>query len=190
MTEEEKQKQEAYMKVLTDVGSPTKPIHISPNSWDETTKKLEDNIRDSVPFEGKYQSYIKSFKLIIPEELQHLIESGGVLTVSTENHLLLFGNRHWSRMQRILAKEVGLSPVHNSVARHFYSNMHKFNKLNEDGTIDIPLPLAQYAGLEKEVAIIGMIYSAEIHNKDSYLSSEKPEARKGLLDRFKKIKFN
>lgn len=190
MTEDEKQKQDAYIQAMTSVGSPSKPLHITPNSWNEETKKLEDNIRDTVPFEGKYQSYIKGFQLFIPKEFQSLFEHGGVLTVSTENHLMLFGNRHWSRMQRILSKEVGLSPVHNSVARHFYSNMHKFSKLNDNGTIDIPIPLAQYAGLEKEVAIIGMIYSAEIHNKQAYLLSEKPEERKGLLDRFKKIKFN
>ena len=190
MSDEEKQKQDSYIDALTSMGSPTRPFHVSQNSWDEHTKKLEDNIRDSVPFEGKWQSYIKEFRLFIPEQLQHLFDAGGVLTVGPDNHLMIFGVRHWSRFQRLLAKEVGLSPVHNEVARHYYSNMIRFNKLNDDGSVDIPLSLATYASLEKDVAIIGMIYHAEIHNIDSYLKSEQPEERKGLLDRFKKITFN
>lgn len=190
MNGDEKQKQNSYIDALTSIGSPTRPIHVTPNTWDEKTKQLEDNIRDTVPFEGKWQSYIKEFRLFVPETLQSLFDTGGVMTVGPDNHLMIFGNRHWLRFQKLLSKEVGLSPVHNEVARHYYSNMIRFHKLNEDGSVDIPLSLVQYAGLEKEVAIIGMIYHAEIHNKASYLKSEQPSEKQGLLDRFKKIKFN
>lgn len=183
--------QKDYIETLTgpDFAGPTRPLHIKANSWDETTKQIEDSIRELSPFEGQWQSYILNYQLFVPEQLRPLVEKGGVITVSTENHLMLFGNKHWNRMQRILAKEVGLSPVHNEVARHFYSKMYKFSKLNDNGTIDIPLNLIYYAGLEKDVALIGMIYHAEIHNKESYMQSEKPEIKKSLLDRFRKIKF-
>ena len=166
MKDEENKKVSADpFESLNQQGSPTRPIHISLNAdWNQESKKLEDYIRDSKPFEGKFQSYISNYCMIIPEELRHLFETGGVLTVSTEKHLVLFGNLHWRRMQRLLSKEVGLSPVNNEVARHIYSNMYRFQRLNEDGSINIPIELAQYAGLTKDVAIIGMIYHAEIHD--------------------------
>ena len=178
------------MQSLNQQGSPTRPIHITPHSSEEDYRKLEDHILSSVAFEGKFQSYISNYCMIIPEELRHLFSSGGVVTVSTENHLMLFGTAHWARMQRILSKEVGLSPVNNELARHIYSNMHRFHKLNEDGSINLPLGLAEYAGLRKEVAIIGMIYHAEIHDKKSYLSSDSPEKKESMLARFRKMRNN
>lgn len=175
----------------SEQGTPTRPFHVSIyGDWNEQSKKLEDYIRDSKPFEGKWQSYISNYCLIIPDELKDLFDGGGVLTVSTENHLLLFGNVHWSRMQRLLSKHVGLEPVNNELSRHIYSHMHKFNKLNENGSINIPLELADYAGLSKDVAIIGMIYHAEIHDLQSYKTSNAPENKQSLLDRFKQMRNN
>ena len=189
MTEDDKKSQDEYIKALTEVGSPTRPIHVKLNSWDEETHRLQDNILSQAPFQGKWQSYIKDYRLYIPEQLQYLFSAGGVLTVSTEKHLLLFGSKHWSLMQRTLAKETGISPVHNEVARHYYSNMASFNKLNDDGTIDIPISLIQYAGLQNEIALIGMMYFAEIHDKKAYLDSERLEKQESKLSRFRKINF-
>jgi DNA-binding transcriptional regulator/RsmH inhibitor MraZ len=174
----------------SESGGPTRPIHITPHSSEEDFKKLENHIRDSIAIEGKWQSYISNYCLVIPEELRDLFQYGGVITVSTERHLLLFGNAHWSRMNKMLSKEVGLSPVNNEVARHIYSHMHRFNKLNEDGTISLPLELVDYAGLKKDVAIIGLIYHAEVHDKASYLTLETPDKRESMLARFRKIRFN
>lgn len=171
-------------------GSPSRPFHITANTSEEDYKKLENYIRDSVPFEGKFQSYISNYCMIVPEQLRHLFSSGGVVTVGTENHLMLFGTNHWARMQRILAKDVGLSPVNNEVARHIYSNMYRFHKLNEDGSINLPIELVNWAGLGKEVAIIGLIYHAEIHDKATYLTPDTPEKRQSMLDRFRKIRNN
>jgi len=183
-------KQKEYIDALTSIGSPTRPVHIVTDTWEERTKKLEDNIRDSVPFEGKWESYMSHYKLMIPEELRHLFEGGGVITVSTDNHLLLFGGRHWARFSRRLSKHVGPSPVLSSAARHIFGNMHRFNKLNDDGTLDIPVHLADYAGLEVKVAIIGVIYHAEIHDIKNYNEKEGIKAKDSLLARFKKIRFN
>jgi DNA-binding transcriptional regulator/RsmH inhibitor MraZ len=171
-------------------GTPTQPLHITPHTWQESHKKLEEYIRDDKPFEGKFQTYLSNYTMLIPTELRDLFDGGGVLTVSTEKHLLLFGAPHWLRMQRILSKEVGLSPVNNELARHIYSHMYRFDKLNDDGSINMPIELVQYAGLTKEVAMIGLIYYAEIHNKQKFVDSEKNDEINGKLARFKKIRFN
>lgn len=191
MTEGAKQKEAEEIPVsFGGQGSPTRPIHITASTWAERTKLLEDNIRDEVPFEGQWQSYIEACKLFIPTELQHLFTGGGVVTVSTENHLLLFGQRHWARYQRLLAKEVGLSPVNNEVARHIYSNMHRFNKINEDGSITLTPELIRYADFSEEVAIIGLIYHAELHDKSTYVASQNPIEQRSRIDRFKKLKLS
>jgi DNA-binding transcriptional regulator/RsmH inhibitor MraZ len=176
---------------LNTAGSPARPFHITLKpDWSEETKRLEDLIRDSRAFEGKFQSYVNSYTLMIPEELHHLFTSGGVLTVSTEKHLLLFGSTHWNRMQRILSNHVGVNPTDNELARHIYSHMHRFGKLNEDGSINLPIELIEYAGLDRDVAIIGMVYYAEIHDKKAYLSSGAPDKRESMLDRFRKMRNN
>ena len=179
-----------YIDALTkDFASPTRPLHVTVNSWDEKTKQLEERIRGTVPFEGKIESYVEGYKLMIPASMHGLLKAGGVLTVSTEEHLWLFGAEHWLRMQRNLAKEVGLSPVHNKLARHIYSKMYKFSTINDDGTIDIPPQLLNYAGIKREVAIIGMVYHAEIHSKEAYVAEQAPEKQKSLRDLFRKLKF-
>ena len=175
-------------EIKTNTGSPTSPLYITVNTWHEQTKKLEDNIRETAPFEGQYQSYIDSgFKLIIPDQLRHLFETGGVVTVSTGDNLMLFGLRHWSYFQRLLTKQVGLSPINNELSRHIYENMQRFDKLNDDGSIVLSPQLKKYARLNNDVAIIGMIYYAEIHDKDGYLSSQKIEALLDRKARFKKL---
>lgn len=175
---------------LEDQGSPSKPFHHAPHTWEEESRQLDEHIRESAPFEGKWQSYVDGYALVIPEPLREYLDAGGVVTVSTERHLMVFGTKHWLRMQRILAKQVGLSPVNNELARHIYSHAYRFRALNQDGTIDLPLELVEYAGITKQVAILGMIYYAEVHNIDDYNASEKAENRESLLARFRKMRFN
>lgn len=170
-------------------GGPTRPFHIVTETWNEKTSKLEDYIRDNKAFEGKFQSRVDGSKLFIPDEMKPLIESGGVVSVSTENHLLIFGHTHWQRYQRILSKEVGLSPVHNEVSRHVYGNMYRFSKLTDDGAIILPRELIQYAGLKDDLVIIGLIYHAEVHEKKTYLNLESEDNKISRLERFKKIIF-
>lgn len=178
-------------KNTSQPGSPSQPLHHTPHTWEERTHQQDEYIRDSAPFEGKWQSYVDdSRRLIVPKELHKLFSSGGVVTVSTEKHLLLFGSVHWLRFQRLLAKEVGLGPVNNEVARHTYSYAYRFNKLGDEGTIALPTDLLRYAGIKSDVAIIGLVYLAEIHDKDTYVESQRATAINGRLARFKKIDFN
>lgn len=173
-----------------DFAGPSHPLYVKQRSWDDITRELEDHIRNNDAFEGKWQSYLNGYQLVIPAEMRDIFRTGGVLTASTENHLLLFGKKHWERLQRNMAKMIGLSPVNNSLARHIYEKAYRFDRLNTNGTIDVPISLVQYAGIESEVAIIGLVYQAEIHDKKSYVASQQPEQQSGLLDRFKKMKYN
>ena len=174
-------------------GTPTKPVHIVNRNLEKHIQEIEDLIKGEKPFTGKWQTYIEDDRLFIPEELQPLLTNGGVVCLSTEDHLLLFGGIHWTRFERILSREVGLSPVHNAVARHIYSNMYRFNSLDDAGFLNIPSKLLEYANIKGQAAIIGLMYHAEIHSLDDYKQNydvnEKPETKSKLLSSFRKI-FN
>ena len=189
MDERNELSQKDYIKVISELGGPSRPIYAKLNTWDETTRQLEDSIRENAPFEGTWQSYLSGLRIIIPNELRPLLASGGVITFSNDRHLWLFGQRHWTRMNRIISKQVGPSPVNNDHARHIYSHMYRFSALNEDGSIDVPLELLRYAGITGEVVIIGMMFYAEIHDKASYVESEKPEKKRSLLSLFRKLRY-
>lgn len=166
-------------QLLQDVGfgGPSRPLHIVIDSWYEQTKKLEDDIIENSAFEGEWQSYLQDgFKIIIPDEMRKLFKFGGVVTAGVDHNLNLYGNKHWSRLQRVLSKENAMSPVNTSFMRHIYANMIRFDKLNDDGSIVLPLELIKYARLTDEIAIVGMVYYAEIHNKRDYIEDKKLES--------------
>lgn len=172
-------------------GGPTRPIHISTQkTWDEQTRQIEDDIRMFAAFEGRWQSIITNGRLTIPEQLRHIFADGGVVAPSQNKNLLLFGSKHWLRYSRVIAKDIGTDPVHNDIARLTFSNMHRF-KISETGDIDIPADLLEYAAIDSEVAIIGVMYHAELHNKQLYLSGQTNNSytHNGLAF-FNRLRFN
>lgn len=131
-------------------------------------EKLEDHIRASLPFKGRYGTIIKDRRLMIPTDYQQLLEFGGVVTYGTDDQLLLFGRVHWKRMEQLLVRGLGLNVNRDRIARHFYRAKMEFDSLNEDGSITLSRSLMQYAGLKDKAVMIGVVYFAEIHNPDHY----------------------
>lgn len=160
--------------VLGDNG-PTRPLHIVTDSWMERVRKLGDYIRSTYPLEGKWEGRIEGVKLLIPIELQSFFLHGGVVTYSAEDHLMLFGPNHWNYYQYLLAKQ-NLDQFNSPIQRHIYGSMVKFDRLNDDGSITLTKNLIEYAGLEEDVAIIGVEYHAEIHDRTRYFKDEKLSA--------------
>lgn len=164
----------------------TRPLHLKLDTWEEGVRQTEDYIANNKSFEGKWQSYVEDGLLHIPEEYWPLFETGGVVTVNTERHLLLFGGVHWRLFQQKLGIRVGVTPMDNRIVRHVLGNMVRFNKLGEGGTIKVPANLLAYAGISGEVAIIGVIYQAEVHDRSAYLHSQEPDEQAALIEQFNK----
>lgn len=180
-----------YLALLgdPDFAGPTRPLHLRISSWEEETHRLEDRIREQYPFSGRWQSIITpSSKLLIPKELQHLFADGGVISVSTNHHLILYGKQHWQRMERKLAKDIGLEPVHNDRARHLLESLYRFDGLDKDGAVDVSVYFKEYANIKDEVVIIGTIFHAEVHDRKTYMETQTKISKDSLLQRIKNIK--
>jgi DNA-binding transcriptional regulator/RsmH inhibitor MraZ len=120
-------------------------------------------------FEGRWQTYItEDNKLMIPESYKDLLKYGGVICKSTDKHLMLFGKEHWEHMKQVLARNMGLQPDSNAVVRHVYGSAEPFDRLNKDGSITLTDDLVKYGRLRGKVALIGLIYYAEVHSMAHY----------------------
>lgn len=185
---DEDKEQQNYISAITGdpyFAGPARPLHLQINSWDEETRKLEDHIRTNHPFEGRWQSLVEHSRLIIPEQLRPLVQDGGYISVSTDSHLILYGKKHWHRMQRELSKHTGLEPVHTDKARHFFESLYRFDKLDDNGSIEVPAFLLEYADITHKVVLVGMVLFAEIHDRSSYMQSQKKEEKRSFVSRFR-----
>lgn len=170
-------------------GSPSSPLYLKIDNWNEHTRRIEDDIRETVPFEGNWQALYdaENNKLVLPTEIRSLFDSGGVICYGVGQHLMLFGAKHWYRYARVLAKKLGINPVHGEVARHIYSSVYKFSKLNPDGSIPLRVSFAEYADLDQTVVIVGSMYHAEIHDKAAYLQGQTGRGKRQRLARFSEL---
>lgn len=151
-------------------GSPTRPIHHTGRIASPTDERLasEADIIQHKAFSGRWQTYIENNRLMIPRVYHNLLRYGGVITRGTDKHLMLFGNDHWQQMKLLLAKHIGINPNSNAVVRHIYGQSDTFDKLNDDGSITLTPEMALYAGLKDKVAMIGLIYYAEVYDMADY----------------------
>ncbi len=150
-----------------------RPFHIAVNDWNDRRRALEEDILLNHPFEGKWSTYIDNKRMHIPEELRGLFSSGGVITTSNDRALLLFGSKHWLAFQRKMSVKDRMNPVLSESTRSIYMNMHRFKALEDSAWITIPDVLLKYADIDENVAIAGMIYYAEIHDRDTFIKSQK-----------------
>ena len=162
-----------HEETKTDMGNPTRPLHVAIGSWDERRRALEEDILLSSPFEGKWSTYIDNKRMHIPEGLRDLFSSGGVITTGNDHNLLLFGSKHWLAFQRKMSVKDRMNPVLSEENRLIYMNMHRFKTLEDGAWITIPDVLMKYADIDNKVAIAGMIYYAEVHDIGNFIRSQK-----------------
>lgn len=161
----------------SDMAGPTNPFYIKLQTEAEFARHTDDFIAERYPFKGRWQTYLNGNDLMIPEVYSGLLEDGGVVTNGTENQLLIFGDIHWNRMIRIVTTQLGIDPLMNDSMRWLYSRHQEFKELNEDGSITLSDELIAYAKLKAgvsrangqgNVVIVGLLYYAEVHDKDQY----------------------
>ncbi|MFN8453910.1 MAG: division/cell wall cluster transcriptional repressor MraZ [Anaerolineae bacterium] len=106
-------------------------------------------------------------RLTIPAKFRDELESGVVITRGLDGCLWAYGRSEWET----LAEKISKLPTTNQAARNFARFMfsNAFDSIpDRQGRILLPQELRDYAGIQNETMIIGVMNKLEIWNPDKW----------------------
>ena len=130
-------------------------------------------------FLGEYQHNIDyKGRLSVPKKFRGQLTKGSVLTKGLDRCLFLYTNEGWGT----LSDRVKELPVTASDARAFgrylFSGATEI-EFDQLGRIFIPEYLRNYAGLKKEIVVVGILERIEIWDAESWEKMRKKVESKG-----------
>ena len=122
-------------------------------------------------FMGVYSHTIDTIgRLIIPSKFREELGDEFVLTKGLDGCLSIYPMEQW----KIFEKKLEALPLTNKNARQF-SRFFVAGatpcELDRQGRILLPLPLREFAGLEKDVVLAGMLNRIEIWSKTKWMEN-------------------
>jgi len=130
-------------------------------------------------FMGEYNHSVDAKgRLIIPVSYREALGNEFVVTKGLDRCLFAFPKSEW----QIMEEKLKVLPITSKGARDFIRYLvpgATICELDRQGRILLPARLREYAGLEKDVVLAGMLSRVEIWNKDSwqaYTSAEDMDA--------------
>lgn len=119
-------------------------------------------------FKGKYNHTIDAKgRLIVPSKFREALGDEFVITKGADGCLTVYDNDGWNAFEETLqAMPMNRKDVR-QVARFFLAGAADV-EVDKQGRILIPNELREYAGLEKEVVLIGMAGKIEIWGKERW----------------------
>ncbi len=119
-------------------------------------------------FLGEYQHTLDSKgRLILPSAFRQPLEEGLVLTVGQDHCLTLHPRADWQRVLEELRQLRPTDARQRMYARVVTSSAHA-DALDNQGRITIPPRLREYAGLTRDVAVIGADSRIELWDRDRW----------------------
>ena len=120
-------------------------------------------------FMGEYNHAIDTKgRLIIPAKFREELGEEFVVTKGLDGCLYVFPNESWKEFEVKLSK----LPLTNKNAREFtrfFVSGATMCELDKQGRILLPATLREFACLEKDVVLSGMLNRIEIWNKDKWV---------------------
>jgi len=116
--------------------------------------------------------------------LQESQDNQLVLT-NWEGYILAFPQAEWVRVEHDLVKLDRFTKVNRDFLRHIVSGAEEC-PIDKQGRILIPQTLREYAKLDREVAIVGMVSNFEIWDKErfeAYRQRAEENIDEGVLNR-------
>ncbi len=106
-------------------------------------------------------------RLTIPAKFRDELESGVVITRGLDGCLWAYGRSEWETLAEKIAKLPTTNPAARNFARFMFSNA--FDSIpDRQGRILLPQELRDYAGIQNETMIIGVMNKLEIWNPDKW----------------------
>lgn len=133
-------------------------------------RRLSTGGRGWPVFLGTYTPRLdEKFRLILPAKFREEFADGLVLTRGQERCVYVFSAREFERVH----EQMRSAPLSSKQARDYirvFLSGASDETPDKQGRVTIPAPLRQYAGLEREVAVIGAGTRAEIWDLASWNS--------------------
>lgn len=119
-------------------------------------------------FKGKYNHTIDAKgRLIVPSKFREALGEEFVITKGTDGCLFVYDNDGWNAFEETL-KDMPMNKKEiRQVARFFLAGAADV-EVDKQGRILIPTELREYAGLEKDVVLVGVAGRIEIWSKDNW----------------------
>jgi len=130
-------------------------------------------------FRGEFQHTIDDKgRMIVPAKFRHLLGERFIVTKGLDDCLWAYPMDEWKELEAKLRTLQITKPDARAFVRFFASGATEC-ELDKQGRILVPSNLREYAGLDRDVVVIGVITRAEIWDRDSwerYSSSLSPDA--------------
>lgn len=119
-------------------------------------------------FEGQYfHNTDAKGRIVMPSQLREGLGESFIITRGYEGCLTVYSNEEWERF----AARLAAMPEHNAAARRIlriFSSGAARCEADKQGRILIPAHLREYAGIQKEVVIIGTLSKIELWDADKW----------------------
>ncbi|NLY98575.1 MAG: division/cell wall cluster transcriptional repressor MraZ [Clostridiaceae bacterium] len=106
-------------------------------------------------------------RVIIPAKYREGLGEEFILTKGLDRCLVLYTMEHWAELEKKLS-QLSIADYNSRFYRRFFSAGATNCELDKQGRILIPQNLREYAGLDKDVTIIGAINTVEIWDTAAY----------------------
>ena len=121
-------------------------------------------------FLGEYQHSVDDkSRLVMPSKFRHLLAAGLVVTRGMDHCLDVFPIDRWEIESERVTKLPRADARNRSYARAFYSAA-THQEMDKQGRIQLSSKLRAFAGLGKDVVIIGMAQRFEIWDIDTWVA--------------------
>ena len=140
-------------------------------------------------FMGEYSHTIDTKgRLIIPSKFRESLGEGFVITKGLDGCLFAYDNQEWNAFEEKL-RALPLSRKDNRQFARFFLAGAAEVEVDKQGRILIPSNLREFAGLLKDVVLVGVASRVEIWSKEKWdsLQEEDDEAVEDIAERMSEL---
>ena len=119
-------------------------------------------------FIGEYRHNIdEKGRLIVPAKLRDQLGKEFIATKGLDKCLYLYPMSEWKRVEDQLREKIMTDPQSRKIVRFFLAGAVSC-ELDKQGRVLIPAQLREYAGIDKDVILAGMLSRLEIWDEKNW----------------------
>ena len=129
-------------------------------------------------FFGTYEHSLDSKgRVILPSKFRAPFEHGGYLTEARDGCLAMWTPEEFERQMEEMQEQASASRSNRNMAR-FWASASRELEIDRQGRMVLPARMREYAGLEGEVVVAGVIDRVELWNPQRWREKVDPEEQR------------